>query len=89
LKAGSSNCTMSTPSACSASASWFSSSAKAKASLHAVAVAAVGHGVDDGHGPRQRELDLPARVRAQEARLGGVHAAFQRSGATTCGTIAL
>ena len=45
--------------------------------LHAVAVVAVGHGVDDGHRPGQRELDRVLRVGAQEARLGLVHAALQ------------
>ena len=66
---------MSTPSACSARASWFSISAKANASF-TVAVVAVGHRVDDRHRARQRELDLARGVRAQETRFGLMHAAL-------------
>jgi hypothetical protein len=51
---------------------------KGEGQRHAVAVVAVGHGVDDGHGPGQRELDAPRGVRAKQPRLGLVHAAGQR-----------
>jgi hypothetical protein len=38
-----------------------------------VAVVLVGHGIDDGHGAGQGELELPRRVCAGEAGLGLVH----------------
>ena len=45
--------------------------------LDAVAVVAVRDGVDDGHRPRHRDLQLFPCVRARELCLGRVHAALQ------------
>ena len=50
---------------------------KGERHLDAVAVVAVGDGVDDGHRPGQGEFQLPPGMRAGDARLVGMHAAFQ------------
>jgi hypothetical protein len=88
LKAGSSNWITSTPSACSAGF-LVEQFGEGERHLDAVAVVLVGDGVDDGHRAGQGEFQLARGVGAGDARLVGMDAALQRSGATTCGTIAL
>ena len=50
---------------------------KGKGHVHLAAVMAVGHGVHNGHGARQRELEFFAGVGTRQLRLKRVHAALE------------